>query len=41
MFGLLDSVKQAVELKRSHDDKDSRAQDHDIGGITAVQFTLS
>lgn len=38
MFGLLDSVKQAVELKRSHDEV-NRAQNHNYGGITAVQFT--
>lgn len=37
MFGLLDSVKQAVELKRSHAE-DSRAQNHDFGEITALQF---
>lgn len=36
MFGLLDSVKQAVQLKRSHDE-DNRAQNHDFGEITAVQ----
>lgn len=38
MFGLLDSVKRAVEQKRSHNE-DSRAQNHDFGEITAVQFT--
>lgn len=37
-FGLLDSVKQAVELKRSHDGY-NRAQNHDFGEITAVQVT--
>lgn len=35
MFGLLDSVKQAVELKRSHD-HDMRARNHDYGEIAAV-----
>lgn len=37
MFGLLDSVKQAVQLKRSHDE-DDRAQNHHFGEITDVQF---
>lgn len=37
MFGLLDSVKQAVVLKRSHDEH-NRAQNHDFGEITAVHF---
>lgn len=38
MFGLLDSVKQAVELKRRRDE-DSRAQNRDIGGIAAARST--
>lgn len=37
MFGLLDSVKQAVQLKRSHDE-DNRAQNHHFGEITALRF---
>lgn len=40
MFGLLDSVKQAVELKRSNnEDGQNRSQSHDYGESAAVQVT--
>lgn len=37
MFGLLDSVKQAVELKRCHKDRQNRSHNHDNGETAAVQ----
>lgn len=37
MFGLLDSVKQAVELKRCHKDRQNRSHHHDNGETAAVQ----
>lgn len=37
MFGLLDSVKQAVELKRCHKDRQNRSHHHDTGETAAVQ----
>lgn len=40
MFGLLDSVKQAVELKRSHnEDRQNRSHGHDYGESAAVRVT--
>lgn len=40
MFGLLDSVKQAVELKRSHNEhRHNRSHSHDYGESAAVQDT--
>lgn len=41
MFGLLDSVKQAVELKHSHnEDRQNRSHSHDYGESAAVRVTL-
>lgn len=40
MFGLLDSVKQAVELKRSHNEhRQNRSHSHDYGESAAVRVT--